>query len=158
MNKELEDRLCREFPNLYADMYKDPIQSCMAFGIETGDGWFDLIYDLSSKLEKIIVEYKEKYPDIEYWPKASQVKEKYSSLRFYMTTSTDEMERLIDEAESKSYHLCEMCGKEGQCNLNGWLAVRCRDCWNSDVGYDETTKLKKEQRLKDLEDGFGETD
>ena len=54
MNEKLQLQLVQEFPNLYKNFRGDPAKTCMAFGIETnGNGWFNLIYDLSAKLEKM---------------------------------------------------------------------------------------------------------
>lgn len=32
------------------------------------------------------------------------------------------------EAEEKSAHVCENCGKEGEANSEGWISVRCEEC------------------------------
>lgn len=132
MNKENTERLIREFPNLYSDCDKPVNESLMAFGFETGDGWFQLIYDLSAKLERLIVSWKKGHADDptfeRNWPRASQVKEKYGTLRFYMSWGTDEMYDLIDHAEERSSHICEECGKPGECNEEGWIRCRCEDC------------------------------
>jgi hypothetical protein len=93
----------------------------MMFGIECNDGWYKLIDDLASKLEPLI-------KDKNYY--ASQVKEKFASLRFYMSGYTDEMNELIEKAEEESYRTCEACGKPGACNGSGWLTVLCEDCRN----------------------------
>jgi len=61
-------------------------------------------------------------------PRASQVKEKFGGLRFYMTTSTDEMDNLISEAEALSYKTCEDCGQPGKPNDDGWISTLCEKC------------------------------
>jgi len=59
-------------------------------------------------------------------PCASQVKEKLGGLRFYMTHSSVEIEKHIDEAEAKSYKTCEECGQDGELrNDAGWLTTLC---------------------------------
>lgn len=35
MTPELEHRLVRNYPELFKDYGKDPMESCMAFGVET---------------------------------------------------------------------------------------------------------------------------
>lgn len=58
-----------------------------------------------------------------------QVKEKYGSLRVYMSLETDEMSRLIEEAEEKSATTCELCGNEGGLRIrNGWYMTHCNEC------------------------------
>jgi len=51
MNKDLELKLVKRFPVLYQNCYASPMQSCMAFGFEHGDGWFDIIWQLSLAIE-----------------------------------------------------------------------------------------------------------
>ena len=55
MNKELDNKLCKKFPNLYADRCETMNKTAMCWGFEHGDGWYDLIYNLSVKLEAMIV-------------------------------------------------------------------------------------------------------
>jgi len=61
-------------------------------------------------------------------PRASQVKEKFGTLRFYMTTGSNEMYNLIDEAEKESAKTCEFCGKPGKLRSGGWLLTLCDEC------------------------------
>lgn len=69
-----------------------------------------------------------------YWhggpPRASQVKEKFGTLRFYMTHSTEEMEAIIDIAVRRSSVTCEECGKPGKLVGGGWIYCRCRECFD----------------------------
>lgn len=59
---------------------------------------------------------------------ASQVKEKFGTLRFYMSCETDEMSELIDRAEELSAKICETCGAPGELRNDGWLRTMCDDC------------------------------
>jgi hypothetical protein len=67
-----------------------------------------------------------------WWPRASQVKEKYGTLSFYMTHATDEMYAIIDKAESQSSKTCETCGKPGKIRGHGWYSTRCATCWRKE--------------------------
>jgi len=140
MNQELDKKLVKDFPNLYADRYGDMRGTCMCWGFP-GDGWEKLIRELSEKLEKEIVELKQKYPDSEYPPRASQVKEKFGVLRFYMSGYTDSMKEAIGEACKKSWVTCEDCGNPGKLrNMGGWYYTRCDTCWEElkkSYGYKE---------------------
>jgi hypothetical protein len=128
MTPEKTEYLLKTYPNLY----KRPIY------FECYDGWFDLINELSAKLEKIILEMKQQgnlsddsavLDDADHFY-AMQVKEKYGGLRFYMNWHYPEMMPLIDKAYRKSLSTCELCGKLGKCETheNGWVYTRCEDC------------------------------
>jgi hypothetical protein len=89
------------------------------------DGWFQLIYDLSKKLEAEILKQPE---EARQHYCASQVKEKYAGLRFYMNCSTDEMQKFIEEAEEKSEKTCEVCGAPGKVREHHmWYYCSCED-------------------------------
>lgn len=122
MKKEFDDELVKLCPNLYKDRYASIQTSCMGWGFDIGDGWRNIVKDLSIKLEKLILALP-KDERASYC--ASQVKEKFSSLHFYMTSSTDEMEKLISEAEEKSAITCEVCGTSGKTRGKSWLYTAC---------------------------------
>lgn len=115
MNPEKSAYLVKHFPNLYQDYGCDPKRSCMAFGFEVGDGWFDLIKELSEKLEPMGVV-------------AVQVKEKFGGLRFYVNHATDAAWDLIEEAEAKSETICERCGDPGELRGEHWVTTLCDNC------------------------------
>lgn len=116
MDIKKQEELIEQFPELYEQL---------AWGFECGDGWFDLLKELSHRLTDLI----KAQPDVEdFTLSATQVKEKYGTLRFYMTCSTEAMNRLIDEAEAKSAFICEGCGKPGKINSGPWYEVRCEEC------------------------------
>ncbi len=120
MNPELEEKLFQDFPLLYD-------RNCeMRFGFECDDGWYDLIRELSEKLYPLI---KQKKPNVfEYVCTASQVKEKYGTLRFYMNCCTTTMSEIIDEYEEMSSTICEVCGAEGSIDYNQkWLKSTCEE-------------------------------
>ena len=61
-------------------------------------------------------------------PIAEQVKEKFGGLRFYMSSETDEMTKLIDEAEKECNNTCETCGEPATCTMRGWVKRVCKKC------------------------------
>jgi hypothetical protein len=104
----------------------------MPFGFECNSGWYDIIYDLSSKLEPLIQKFIDENPGSEeYYPKAMQVKEKLAGLRFYMTTETDEMSDLISKAEEEAEKTCETCGSKENVSMRGnyWVYTACEKCY-----------------------------
>ncbi len=125
MDKEIDEKLCQECRNLYADRNASIMESCMAWGFDCMNGWKEIIYDLSLKLEAIIIampeEERKNY-------KCAQCKEKYGTLRFYMTAETDEMGKLISKAEKESITTCEYCGQPGKLRTEGWMFTLCDKC------------------------------
>ena len=93
-------------------------------GLEIGPGWYDLVSELSSKIEEILEDQDRAGQEHCY---ASQVKEKYGTLRFYMASETDEISNLIEEYENKSMHICEKCGAPGKWYDNGWCHTHCEE-------------------------------
>ncbi len=195
MKPELDKQLCDEFPIIYRDRNGDPRETCMIWGFP-GSGWFNLIYDLSKKLEAIAekqplppeqnVFQKKLYPYVEkfsnllrekrfgfwikkkvpetklqkikewftehkygkyvpdwYWLKvydyfappednrlkATQVKEKFSQLRFYTNRGSPEIDKAIREAEKLSAITCEECGEPGCTRGDRWLVTLCDKCY-----------------------------
>lgn len=51
-----------------------------------------------------------------------------NSLRFYMTSSNDLMDKYINEAENISARTCEKCGEPGTLNNYGWISCLCDKC------------------------------
>lgn len=64
------------------------------------------------------------------YPRASQVKEKFGTLRFYLTCGTDEMYDAIRVAEEESARTCEECGMPGEQRGGGWILTLCDRCHN----------------------------
>lgn len=101
----------------------------MYWGFSCADGWFKLIYDLSKKLEPLIQKELDKSVNKLEYPRASQVKEKFGELRFYMSSGSKEIYDLIAEAEKISCTICEDCGNSGElCVDHGWYRTLCPEC------------------------------
>ena len=128
MKKELEKEIFGKYPNLYVDKDVSMQYSLVCFGFEFGDGWYNLVDELSSELEKLIIKFKEEFPGEEGFPKAFQMKEKFGSLSFYMMGSTGEMHNVIHEYEKKSCTTCEYCGGKGEIVGERWLKCLCEKC------------------------------
>lgn len=65
-----------------------------------------------------------------YQVEASQVKEKFGGLRFYVDHSNDTVDGMIAVAEAMSYQICEECGQPGKSNNKGWIRTLCDACRN----------------------------
>jgi len=123
MRPELDNKLFEKYPILYQSKDKPPTESLMCFGFECLSGWYKIIDELSQKIE-------EHNKNAEHPTIAIQVKEKYGSLRFYVTSATDYIYDLIDKAEEKSYEVCENCGSEEDVKTegSGWITTLCKEC------------------------------
>ena len=107
-------------------------------GFECDLGWYDIIRDVSNKIERILEKDAENYQCVEGEENAYcemyavQIKEKYGTLRYYMSCETDEISELIREAEALSSQTCERCGKFGKMRGKHWYEVRCDDCYSGE--------------------------
>ena len=167
MKEELEQQLYKKYPEIFKDTNMPSHESCMAFGLEVGDGWYYLIDTLCEALtytfttsvevseedgkslgiepskwkgEKDRYFFKVEPPQVV----ASQVKEKFGTLRFYYRLEYDEnniklsekyadlkevnkrysdyIDGIVHFAEIASSHTCEQTGEKGQLYVrNGWL-------------------------------------
>lgn len=127
MKDELEAKLKEKYPNLYRS---EGVRWALS-GFECGDGWFNLLDECSAKIEAELVQMNMRDRHQFY---AQQIKEKFGTLRFYMNSSTEAMNKAISEAEEKSYVTCEECGAgESKQRQGGWIRTLCDDCLLEDV-------------------------
>lgn len=141
MDEELQNQLFEKYPDLFSNKDKDIMSSCMGWGIETGNGWYDIISSVCWMIKqhenniKWQTEYKQKTdPDYQsdYFPvKFDQVKEKYGGLRLYFSGGDEYVEGLVSMGEAMSYKICEVCGNKGEPNKGGWISTLCDGCRKS---------------------------
>ena len=136
MNKQNTEFLYDKYPEIFRDHNKSMQETCMCWGFECSDGWFNLINKLCSDIYSIMKKHG-------ILVVADQVKEKFGGLRFYIhidgdthQSIYDKVYELIDKAEEKSFRICEVCGAEGEVRGKQWLTTRCDKC------YDEEEKKK----------------
>jgi hypothetical protein len=104
------------------------------WGAECGDGWFDLLDGVLSRFEEYLDHLKARGVPKNQWPRVSQIKEKFGTLRLYLRTSEDLPSELIQEievAEKKSASICEVCGQPGMMRKDGCLTVLCNTCFEA---------------------------
>jgi hypothetical protein len=117
-----EKEIFKKYPKIFRQKNLSIRESCMPWGLDCGIGWFDLIDDLCSKIQKICNKRG-------FQTETVQVKEKFGELRFYVYNSNDEIDDLISKAEEKSYKICENCGSEdGVTQSKGWIVSLCKTC------------------------------
>ena len=152
MTGDLQNQLYRSYPEIFSQKDMDMTDSCMYWGIDVGDGWYDLMDELCSSLQ----DYSDK---MNIQVVATQVKEKFGELRFYydihykenfnnglslnernnlIDVIDKEVEKIISNAEYRSENECEKCGKQYHIkSINGWMMNICEECGN-----------KKKRKLK----------
>lgn len=65
---------------------------------------------------------------------ATQVKEKFGTLRFYVNGSDEYVDGAISMAEHMSAKTCEICGQSGKIRNGGWVRTLC-DSHATEYGY-----------------------
>ena len=163
MRRDLDEALCAKYPLIFKDRNEDMRHTAMCWGLECGDGWYNIIDTLCGLLTSDYRHAKGRYeyaleklgqprygfkangePSGEIVtqeevdaakakldeetlkvPVASQVKEKFGGLRFYVQAATTKHHDYIDFAESMSYRTCESCGAPGKTYTDGWHVTLC---------------------------------
>ena len=157
MRKELDETLCAKYPLIFKDRHENMQHTAMCWGLECGDGWYNIIDVLCGLLTSDYRQAQSRYESIKdkldkpRWegsknivtqteideakakldeetlkvPVATQVKEKFGGLRFYVQAATKEHYNYISFAESMSYHTCEECGAPGKTYTDGWHMTLC---------------------------------
>jgi hypothetical protein len=141
MKNELDKLLCEKYPKIFKDRNSPMTETCMCWGFEHGDGWFNIIDQLCGNIQHHIdwteqcrerevkrgQEGESGMPRTPYVPQvvASQVKEKFGTLRFYYSGGDDHIDGLVSMAESMSGVTCEVCGSPGVARGGGWIRTLC---------------------------------
>jgi|688.fasta_scaffold804091_1 hypothetical protein len=127
MSPELEEKLVTDFSELFHRIRTHPTTNTRYYGCETGDGWFQLVYQLCDTISSYVKHEKEQGRDVAV--KVLQVKEKFGGLRFYIEGGDDFVRGAIELAENLSTHICETTGRPGQlCRKpSGWFVTLCSE-------------------------------
>lgn len=127
-----EERACAErFPDLFRHLTEKGPYYGIAWGLECGKGWFDILNETFEKLDKTLVyNVNEDGCDVEGKPVLHQVKSKFGGLRIYLQSETSEISKIIEEAEERCSVTCELCGAPGVMRRGNWLMVKCDTCYN----------------------------
>ena len=104
MSPARERQLVNAAPLLYRDYGGDPMRTCMAWGFECGDGWFDVLLDGSVKLEWLIEGMVAAGTPTDQLPVAAQVKSKFGSLCFYIDNPTTDTRVVVADMERRTTH------------------------------------------------------
>ena len=131
----------KEFPNFVPHFYKTdniedgewqrdefefiPQWPYELFGIECGQGWYELLKPIFVYIEEYNKNTKE-----EEQIQIHQIKEKWGELCVYTNFYTDELHKLIEKAEAEASVTCELCGSKENVGMayEGWLTTECHKC------------------------------
>lgn len=144
MHPLLDKYICEKYPKIFIE--RNDKKSCMSQGLEIGDGWFTMFDSLCKNIQSHIDRSTSGgHPQVI----AKQVKEKFSSLRFYYEGGDNYIHALVDQAEDLSTQICEKCGimdsSVGR-NEKGWIKTTCKkhavnpDDFNNNFEFDDKLK------------------
>ena len=90
--------------------------------IDCGRGWYPLLVETDQRLAALDPAYE-----------VHQVKEKFGGLRYYHQFVTEGSDseagwEIEQEAENRSYTICETCGAPGKSRDDGWIRTLCDEC------------------------------
>ena len=143
MTEKLQNQLYKKFNKIFTQKGQS-----LRWGFECDDGWYELIYSLCEKIQAYIDESKCQQII------ATQVKEKFGSLRFYTAfdlLNEDDVidgvhygaiQAMIDKASEQSLKICEATGGYGTLNKRGaWLKTLSKES-SILLGYKPCEKAK----------------
>jgi len=134
MREELDKQLCDKYPEIFKDRHGDMRETAMCWGFECGDGWYNIIDGVCALVENHNSNQKlNNLPTVEFV--ATQVKEKYGTLRFYYYGGDDYIDGVVAMAEYLSGVTCETCGAPGKTRDGDWVRTLC-DEHAKEQGYE----------------------
>lgn len=81
MKLALQNKLFKAFPKLFAQKDLPKEQTCMCWGIDTPDKWYNIIYKLCECIQDYIDSRSDINPVVQV--EFTQIKEKFGALRVY---------------------------------------------------------------------------
>jgi hypothetical protein len=129
MKPELQNKLFESYPSIFRQKDLPMSQTCMCWGIDTGDGWYNILDTLCNQIQNHLEHnLREDQDPTAVNVEATQVKEKFGGLRFYYDGGDKFIEGLVWMAEAISSRTCEGCGSSGTQNNTGWIHTLCPLC------------------------------
>lgn len=126
MKEELDAQLCEKYPKIFKNRHSPMTETCMCWGFEHGDGWYNIIDQLCDNIQSYI-DWKNKKGEEVAQVVADQVKEKFGTLRFYYSGGDEYIRGLVNMAEAMSGCTCDVCGKPGTTAGPGWITTLCEE-------------------------------
>lgn len=150
MKIELQNKLFEKYPKLFRQRTLPMLETSMCWGIDCGDGWYDIIDNACSIIQSHCdwrinhVKYLKEKEGIEYDEKDFQceflqIKEKWGSLRIYHN-SNEFVDGVIEMASRISETTCIQCSSNHKVTMTkGWVVPLCETCHKLD-----SSKIKEE--------------
>ena len=143
MDSQLENALYERFPHLYREKTAPLQSSQMGWGLQCGDGWHKIIYEMSRKIQKLSGEG-------EFAAAITEVSKNSEdgTLRIEVRNLTPPIADIVLGATEASRLTCELCSyspaflRSATSNLEGHIA--CGRC----VGKTESTQKRRSKRTK----------
>ena len=156
MRQELDKLLCEKYPKMMVNRNKDMKETCMCWGFDCGDGWYNILNQLMGNIQHHIdwnnQNFEKGYTQYKQVPQVTldQVKEKFGTLRFYYTGGDDVIDGMVRMAESMSAVTCESCGNPGEQTHGGWIKTICKPCEDNRAAEyaRQTAEYKKEKETE----------
>ena len=127
MRQELDSLLCEKYPKMMVNRNKNMQETCMCWGFECGDGWYNILNQLMGNIQHHI-DWKNRKEEVVAQVTLDQVKEKFGTLRFYYSGGDDVIDGMVRMAEAMSGVTCEGCGNVGERKGGGWVHTYCELC------------------------------
>ena len=127
MKQELDQLLCEKYPKMMVNRNKNMQETCMCWGFECGDGWFNILDQLMGNIQHHI-DWKNRKEEVVAQVTLDQVKEKFGTLRFYYSGGDDVIDGMVRMAEAMSGVTCEECSAPAQTHGPGWIRTICEPC------------------------------
>jgi len=107
MDADLQEQLYERYPLIFQECTLPDTETAMCWGIATGNGWFHLIDGLCAALQHDT--------DNDHAPQAiaTQVKEKFGTLRFHIRSANERQSAMSLLARELSERICDVCGAPG---------------------------------------------
>ena len=124
MNFENTTKLLTTYPRLYREL-RD-------FGFECGDGWVNLIWQLSANIE-LAARVEGLAENTDAWPRIGVVMQKLGDLRVQFSAPvSDGIRDLANKARECSTEVCELCTapckKPPETERVSWVESICDSC------------------------------
>jgi hypothetical protein len=143
MRQELDKLLCEKYPKMMVNRNKPMMETCMCWGFDCGDGWYNILNQLMGNIQHHI-DWKNRKGEVVPQVTLDQVKEKFGTLRFYYSGGDDAIDGMVRMAESMSGVTCEECGSPGKRRGKGWIYTACEAHTKpEDLNEDEEWLLKQ---------------